>query len=66
MIPESSANEVKDLLESNKGASASIPGLDIVAEHFELFGKQFGRLELVASNVAGAGRARMAHRPAWR
>jgi uncharacterized protein (TIGR02099 family) len=57
VIPESSANEVKDLLESNKGASANIPGLDIVAERFELFNKQFGRLELVASNAqALAGR----------
>jgi uncharacterized protein (TIGR02099 family) len=57
VIPESSANEVKDLLESNKGASATIPGLDIVADRFELFNKQFGRLELVASNAqALAGR----------
>jgi uncharacterized protein YhdP len=56
-IPESSANEVKDLLESNKAGSAGIPGLDIVAERFELFDKQFGRLELVASNAqALAGR----------
>jgi uncharacterized protein (TIGR02099 family) len=56
-IPESSAAEVKDLLESGKGAGASIPGLDIVAERFELFDKQFGRLELVASNAqALAGR----------
>jgi uncharacterized protein (TIGR02099 family) len=56
-IPESTANEVKDMLESGKGASASIPGLDIVAERFELFDKQFGRLELVASNAqALAGR----------
>jgi uncharacterized protein (TIGR02099 family) len=57
VIPESSANEVKDLLESNKGATATIPGLDIVADRFELSGKQFGRLELVASNAqALAGR----------
>jgi len=56
-IPESTANEVKDLLESNKGVSANIPALDIVAERFELFDKQFGRLELVASNAqALAGR----------
>jgi uncharacterized protein (TIGR02099 family) len=56
-IPESTANDVKDLLESNKGASANIPALDIVAERFELFDKQFGRLELVASNAqALAGR----------
>ena len=50
IIPESSAAEVKDLLESNRGA-ASIPALDIVAERFELFNKQFGRLDLQASNV---------------
>ena len=57
VIPESSANEVKDLLESNKGASATIPGLDIVADRFQLFNKEFGRLELVASNAqAQAGR----------
>jgi uncharacterized protein (TIGR02099 family) len=56
-IPESSAAEVKDLLESDKSAAANIPALDIVAEHFELFNKQFGRLELVASNAkALAGR----------
>jgi uncharacterized protein (TIGR02099 family) len=57
VIPESSANEVKDLLESNKAGSAAIPALDIVADRFELFNKQFGRLELAASNVqALAGR----------
>jgi uncharacterized protein YhdP len=57
IIPESAANEVKDLLESNKSATASIPALDIVAERFELFNKQFGRLELAASNAqALAGR----------
>jgi uncharacterized protein (TIGR02099 family) len=50
-IPESSANEVKDLLESGKNPGAGIPGLDIVAERFELFDKQFGRLELIASNA---------------
>ena len=51
VIPESQAAEVKELLESSRGASASIPALDIVAERFELFNKQFGRLELQASNV---------------
>jgi uncharacterized protein (TIGR02099 family) len=50
-IPESSANEVKDLLESGKTPGAGIPALDIVAERFELFDKQFGRLELIASNA---------------
>jgi uncharacterized protein YhdP len=53
VIPESAANEVKDLLVSDKHSTASIPALDIVAERFELFNKQFGRLELGASNVAG-------------
>ena len=57
VIPESQAAEVKELLESNRGASATIPALDIVAERFELFNKQFGRLDLQASNVqALAGR----------
>ncbi len=57
VIPESAKAEVKDLLESNRGATASIPSLDIVAERFELFNKNLGRLELNASNVrALAGR----------
>jgi uncharacterized protein (TIGR02099 family) len=56
-IPESAAAEVKDLLESGSGATATIPALDIVAERFQLFNKQFGRLELFASNAqALAGR----------
>ncbi len=57
VIPPSAEAEVKDLLESNRGAGATIPSLDIVAEHFELFDKRMGRLELHASNVqALAGR----------
>jgi uncharacterized protein (TIGR02099 family) len=57
VIPESAANEVKGLLASDKGGTASIPALDIVAERFEVSNKQFGRLELAASNVAAsAGR----------
>ena len=56
-IPESSAAEVKDLLESDKSAAANIPALDIVVDRFELFNKQLGRLELLASNTkALAGR----------
>ncbi|GAB2878697.1 YhdP family protein [Pseudoduganella ginsengisoli] len=50
IIPSSSANEVKDLLE-NKGSQAAIPALDIVAERFELFNKPLGRLELQAYNA---------------
>jgi uncharacterized protein (TIGR02099 family) len=53
IIPESAANEVKDLLEGGKNV-ASIPALDIVSERFELFNKQFGRLELQANNVPAA------------
>ncbi|MBC7456123.1 MAG: TIGR02099 family protein [Massilia sp.] len=49
IIPESAEADVKDLLES-KSAAATIPALDIVAERFELFNKQLGRLELVAAN----------------
>ena len=57
IIPESAEAEVKDLLEGSKGAAATIPALDIVAERFELFNKQLGRLELLASNEkALAGR----------
>ncbi|WP_229496604.1 YhdP family protein [Massilia polaris] len=57
VIPESAAEDVKSLLEADRGAAASIPGLDIVAERFELFNKQLGRLELMASNAqAIAGR----------
>lgn len=56
-IPESTAADVKDLLENDKSAAAKIPALDIVADKFELFNKQLGRLELVASNAkALAGR----------
>src|SRR5690606_10185175 len=51
VIPESSEAEVKHLLESNRGASATIPSLDIVAEQFQLADKRLGRLELQASNV---------------
>ena len=50
IIPESAANDVKDLLE-NKATSPTIPALDIVAERFELFNKQLGRLELQAHNA---------------
>ena len=57
VIPESGEAEVKNLLESNRGASATIPSLDIVVEQFQLFDKRLGRLELQASNVqALAGR----------
>ncbi|MBC7498981.1 MAG: TIGR02099 family protein, partial [Herminiimonas sp.] len=50
IIPKSAAAEVTDLLEG-KNVSVQMPGLDIVAENFELFGKPFGRLDLKANNV---------------
>ncbi len=53
IIPEANANDVKDLLEGNKSA-ATIPALDIVSEHFELFNKQLGRLDLQANNMPAA------------
>lgn len=55
IIPESSAADVKDLLEGGQSPAASIPALDIVAERFELFNKQLGRLELLANNAQTAG-----------
>jgi uncharacterized protein YhdP len=57
IIPESDAADVKELLEGKNAAVQTIPALDIVAEHFELFNKQIGRLELQAYNaLANAGR----------
>ncbi|MES2261306.1 MAG: YhdP family protein [Pseudomonadota bacterium] len=50
IIPESAANEVKDLLE-RKATQPTIPALDIVAERFEWFNKPLGRLELQAYNA---------------
>lgn len=50
MIPQSAAADVSDLLEG-KDSAAQIPGLDIVAENFELFGKKLGHIELLASNL---------------
>ncbi len=52
IIPESAAGDVKDLLESSAAASApAIPALDIVADRFELFNRQLGRMELQAYNA---------------
>jgi len=50
VVPESAASDVGDLLEGD-GEATRIPALDIVAESFQLFGKQFGRLEVQANNV---------------
>ena len=53
-IPPSARAEVSDLLEGKNNAT-QIPALDIVAENFQLLGKNFGRVELVANNAAVAG-----------
>ncbi len=50
IIPQSAATDVSELLEG-KNEATQIPALDIVAENFQLFGKQFGRLEVAANNV---------------
>lgn len=51
-IPKSAASEVTELLEGSDETSR-IPALDISVERFELFGKQFGRLDLLARNARG-------------
>ncbi|WP_334186975.1 YhdP family protein [Noviherbaspirillum sp.] len=50
VIPKSAASDVSALLEG-KNTTTRMPGLDIVAENFELFGKKFGHLELMADNT---------------
>jgi uncharacterized protein (TIGR02099 family) len=50
IIPETAANDVVDLLQDKK-INSSIPGLDVIADNVELFGKKLGRLELQAKNV---------------
>lgn len=51
VIPQSAAADVSDLLEG-KTTQTQMPGLDITAENFELFGKKLGQLDLQASNQA--------------
>lgn len=50
IIPQGGETDVGDVLEG-KGSSTQIPGLDIIAEDFQLLGKKLGRLELNANNV---------------
>ncbi len=49
IIPKSVEHEVGDLLEG-KSSTTQLPGLDIQAENFELFGKKLGSLDLQAHN----------------
>lgn len=64
IIPHSAASEVSDLLEG-KNAGTQIPGLDIVAEQFELLDKKLGRLELQASNQMNAGASEWLLNKVW-
>ncbi|MFZ6744052.1 YhdP family protein [Undibacterium sp. JH2W] len=58
IIPQSAAAEVSELLEG-KNTTTQMPGLDIVAENFELLNKKLGHLELQAVNqVSSQGGAR--------
>jgi uncharacterized protein (TIGR02099 family) len=53
IIPKSAASDVTELLEG-KNTEVQLPAVDIVAENFELFGKKFGHIELIAYNARGA------------
>jgi uncharacterized protein (TIGR02099 family) len=52
IIPKSAASDVTELFEG-KNASTQMPAVDIAVENFELFGKKFGHLEMVAQNGRG-------------
>lgn len=49
LIPKSAASDVGDLLEA-KNTTQHIPNLDVQVEHFELFDKKMGQLNLLANN----------------
>ena len=51
IIPESAAHDVADILQ-NQSIHTDIPGLDVIADNIEIFGKKLGRLELQAQNVS--------------
>lgn len=52
IIPQSAASDVSELLEGKASPASQIPALDIVAENFQLFGKNLGQLELAAHNAS--------------
>ena len=56
VIPESEATDVTEIL-SGKKTSKELPGLDIVADNFDLRAMRLGRMELTATN-AGQGPGR--------
>ncbi len=49
-IPRSAAADVSELLQA-KNTTKQLPALEIHAEQFELFGKKFGKADLLASNT---------------
>ena len=51
---EASAGHFDKLLDATQ--QKDIPGLDIIADNFELRGRKLGRLELLASNASAEGR----------
>ena len=53
-VPASADTEVEQLLEQQQPAQA-LPALDVVVDDLELHGRKLGRLEVEASNQAGAG-----------
>ncbi len=55
VIPKSESSDVTEVLSGRK-TSKELPGLDIVADDFELRGMRLGRLELAATNAIGPGR----------
>ncbi|HJV76049.1 MAG TPA: YhdP family protein [Noviherbaspirillum sp.] len=50
VIPKSAASEVTELLEK-QDTTTQMPAIDLVVENFELFGKKFGYVELLAQNA---------------
>jgi uncharacterized protein YhdP len=55
VIPRAESSDMTELL-SGRQTSKELPGLDIVADDFELRGMRLGRLELAATNAIGPGR----------
>lgn len=54
IIPQSAADEVSKIFEEKSSSPRQIPGMDIVAENFQLFGKKLGQLEILVNHVSGS------------
>ncbi len=55
VIPGTESSDMTEILSGRK-SSKELPGLDLVADDFELRGMKLGRLELAATNAIGPGR----------